>query len=182
LERLGYEILEHKGGDYDHDLMFECRYMVMVGQNSAFGGSTLVGKGQYNQLKLRRDRSTNYYHLYFTGTNDDGKPMFRGVTTDGIVDATNWTTGYGKLRIKSANRCLRDISGDGPRPRPIPEPDRSQIDGGQDMMKQADRIVVVQGEPAHYDEGVGNDGQVFVKDGVHVSDNKIHLACITLFN
>ena len=154
LEELGYEILEHQGGEYDEKLMFRARYMVMIGQSSAAGGTTIVGKGQYEQLRKRRNRSTNYYHLYFTHTDDDGKPVFRGVVNDGVLDENNWTTGYGRLQIKNGIRVLRPCR----RPRPVPEPMDTVTEKLQDeMMDRMEGELVDQLKP------------------------RPHLACITLF-
>jgi hypothetical protein len=142
IESLGYEILEHRGGDYDHDLMFRCRYMVMIGQASASGGETVVGKGQYEQLLKRRNRSTNYYHLYFTHTDDDGNPVFKGVTNGGVLDADNWTTGYGKLMIKmNSTRKLRPFT--------RPEQPRPQVQAEEQFYKDSDTAVVVSKKTVH---------------------------------
>ena len=103
LERLGYEIIEHHGGTYDESLLYECRYMVMVGIERPSvnnHGIVNIGKGQYLQLKNRKMKSTNYYTLYFSHTDDNDEPIYKNVKLNGVTDENNWTTGYGKLQVK----------------------------------------------------------------------------------
>lgn len=167
LEELGYEVLEHQGGDYDHNLMFEARYMVMVGQecpSKMNDGVVMVGKGQYNQMSLRKARSTNYYHLYYSHTNGDGKPIFKSVQLGGVVDVNNWTTGYGKLIVNiNTVRSLHPRKNPihqyrKKRPRPVPEPMDTVTEKLQDeMMDRMEGELVDQLKP------------------------RPHLACITLF-
>ena len=173
LDEKGFAILEHKGGAYDPSLLRKAKLMIMVGCNKIERGFTAVGKGQYNQLKDRVNHGLllNYYvagQIY-------GNTVLRKVQTHGIADETNWTHNYGVLRVKMESSIRISTTHE---PKPDVNPD-SHIDGGQDMMKQAEVKVIA----------TGNDGQVFVKDGVHVNDVDVtdprsrwkHLACITLF-
>ena len=183
LDKKGFTIIEHTGGVYDESLLRKAQIMVMVGCNKIEYGFTAVGKGQYMQLKHRVSHGLMYN--YYAAGYIYGNIVLRKAMVGKLLDTDNWTHKYGSLKIKMETTIRISTSQE-----PVPDvnPD-SQIDGGQDMMKQADRTVVVQGEPARYTEGVGNDGEVFVKNGVHVNDVDItdprsrwkHLACITLF-
>ncbi len=162
LESLGYDILEHQGGTYDPNLMLKCRYMIIVGIHAPTNGNSGVveiGKGQYQQLTHRRNLSTNYYHAYFSHTaksSTSGRevPVYRSVTEGGVIDEKNWTTGYGQLLVNmSTMRKLPMVTAD-----KMLRKTRSTLDGGQDMMKQADITVTVDNKR-----------------------RKIRLACIKLF-
>jgi len=177
LDQKGFTILEHKGGAYDSSLLRKARIMVMVGCNRIENGFTAVGKGQYGQLKERVNHGL--LQNYYAAGQIYGNAVLRKVAIHRTVDVDNWTHNYGTLRVKMETTVKISTTHE-----PLSEknPD-SHIDGGQDMMKQADVNMT------HYNEGKGNDGQVFVKDGVHVNDVDVtdprsrwkHLACITLF-
>ncbi len=101
LDEKGFTVIEHTGGPYDESLLEQANTMVMVGCNSIRGATTIVGKGQYNQLKFRRTTRGFSNNYYVTGLYH-GNAILRRVTLGGIVDEDNWTNGYGTLRIKTS--------------------------------------------------------------------------------
>ena len=132
LEERGYEVIEHQGGEYDSSLLYQCKYMVMVGidRPSSHGeGIVMVGKGQYNQLRERKNRGLDR-NIYFSHTDEftspiTGKPVeepvFRSVITNGVVDEDNWTMRYGMLRCKmSSYHRMTVLASHAKRPRPEP--------------------------------------------------------------
>ena len=153
LEDKGYEILEHQGGTYDASLLYQCKYMVMVGidrPSNSGEGIVMVGKGQYHQLRERinrgLDRNLYFSHTATTSTIGKDEPVFRSVITNGIVDEDNWTTKYGMLRCKmsSVHRLLQIAS-------------HAKKGADHDVDKNSQHL---------------GGGEVFFKT---------HLACITLF-
>jgi hypothetical protein len=136
LEDRGYKVIEHQGGEYDSSLLFKCRHMIMVGidrPSDTRDGIVTVGKGQYNQLRDRKNRGLdgNMCFSHTMNFTDGEEPVFRSVITNGVVDEDNWTTNYGTLRCKmSSYRRMSRIAS-------------HAIDGGEDMMKQADTSVVL---------------------------------------
>jgi len=149
----GYEIIEHKEGNYNPNLLLECSKMVMVGHNypdftkkPTSRSTLLVGKGQYGQLLHRRVRGL-IQNSYFSGEWIDNRPVFRYVVIKGVNDEDNWTDKYGWVGLSMDSEArYTNIK----RPRAIPV-DESDVFEGQDMFEQADII------------------------------HKPHLACITLF-
>ena len=133
-EELGYGIIEHQGGEYNESLLYQCKTMVMVGIDPATvakEGWVTVGKGQYNQLKNRRSRGINA-NFYFSHTDDDNKPAFRRVVLGHILDSDNWTTGYGKLKVKMSSKILIYPAHPGKATKDIPEWTNQGRDGSDD--------------------------------------------------
>ena len=156
LDGKGFTIVEHQGGTYDPTLLQKAEIMVMVGCTEINHGHTSVGKGQYDQLKHRRilGLTKNYY---VTGQYY-GNAVLRQVALDGIIDENNWTHNYGRLKIKMESTMkINTVFPHGPTTSDqIPH----MVDGGQDMLKQADTCIDVRPSQAPIE---------------------VHLACIKLF-
>ena len=141
-EELGYKIIEHEGGAYNEAILFTCKKMIMVGIHPPTHmnkGEVFIGKGQYRQLKARRDRGMiqNYYFSH----QDDGH-IFRKVADMRVMNEHNWTTEYGLLKIKM-NSIVRlrsplrpvqmttdDEAEQKPRSKPKPEFDSEHLGAG----------------------------------------------------
>lgn len=175
LEERGYEVIEHKGGTYEPNLLLKCNYMIMVGEHCPSAGSdgnVMVGKGQYGQLRERQTHglSWNVYfsHTQIFGTGDKAhmEPVFRSVVTNGIVDENNWTIGYGKLKCKMESyRRMTPITSSSKKPRSKP-------------------VWVEDASKTTYTEGIGNPGKVYpigTVSGKLCTRKKLHFACIILF-
>lgn len=102
LIELGYEIVEHTGGQYKESLLGSCTYMVMVGwdQPDSEGGA-FIGKGQHGQFEARVKRDYHYNYYFIGMSNTTGKPKFRGVTHLGVgVDSSDWSNYYSTIHLK----------------------------------------------------------------------------------
>ena len=148
----GYNVIEHKGGEYDSRLLLNCKHMVMVGVDrptDSKEGIIMVGKGQYTQLRGRVANGL-VHNVYFSHTTNfltstKDEPVFRSVMTNGVVDENNWTLAYGMLKCK---------------------------------MSSIRRMTNIASHAKHYPEGTVSGESL---ETVH-KRKKIHLACITLFN
>ena len=150
LTQKGFTVIEHQGGVYDATLLRKARTMIMVGCNKIQNGHTAVGKGQYGQLGDRV--SHGLLQNYYVAGQIYGNPVLRKVQKSKIIDSDNWTHNYGSLRVKMDTTIKISTSH-----LPVADNNPDHIDGGQDMMKQADMCVKV-------------ENKMF----------KPHLACITL--
>lgn len=130
LQRLGYDVIEHIAGEYDRNLPLTCHLMVMVGYDYDSADSVEVGKGQYEQLRLREkdiyDEGINNLYL-FDIVND--VPRFAATTTYEVVNPDSWTSGYGVLQLYG-----EEYIPEAPKSRPAPndvDETEQHIKGGE---------------------------------------------------
>lgn len=98
LKKKGWTIIEHEGGIYNNQLLFETSMMIMVGYNTGYQINRKVGRGQYKQLY---DRESYAYdsNWMFTGCTIEGQPEFYPVITNGIIDDAAYKRDYGVLQV-----------------------------------------------------------------------------------
>lgn len=114
---LGFNVIEHQGGEYKESNLLNAKYMVMVGYDQVFEpvinnlATTTVGKGQYGQLRYREGNlNNNNFYTYFRKSEpkDDNEMRFSfwEVKKDALINAYNYSVDHGKVRVNFGKKKI----------------------------------------------------------------------------